>query len=197
MLNYLWAGMIVVGIAVATITGRLPEVTAASLDSSREAITLCITMLGIMSMWTGLMKIAENSGLISALSRAMSPVMRALFPTVPKDSKAMNYMSTNIIANMLGLGWAATPAGLKAMEALQEINPRRDEASDPMCMFMIINMSSLQLVTMSVVAYRAQYGAVNPSDIIGPGLLATTLSTIVGVAYAKWREMAGRSHSAK
>lgn len=185
MMNVLWAGMIVLGVAVAAFTGRLPEVTNAAVNSSKEAVTLCLTMLGIMSMWTGLMKVAENAGLITTLSRGMAPALRALFPSVPKDSKAMRHISTNLIANVLGLGWAATPAGLKAMEALHELNGRKDEASDAMCMFMIINMSSLQLVTMSVVAYRSQYGSASPSDIIGPGLAATLLSSVAGVAFAK------------
>lgn len=185
MLNTLWAVMVGLGIGVAVLTGRMAAVTEAALSSSKEAVTLCITMLGIMSMWTGLMKIAEKCGLIASLSRKMSPLLTLLFPSIPPKSKAMHYISTNMLANLLGLGWAATPAGLKAMEELQRFNRKKDEASHAMCMFMIINMSSLQLITMNVVAYRSQYQSVNPSEIIGPGILATLCSTLAGIAFAK------------
>ncbi len=185
MLNYLWAGMILLGICVAAITGKLPEITNAAINSSKEAVTLCITMLGIMSMWTGLMKIAEKSGLITSLSNKMMPLLKYLFPDLYKNPKALNYISTNMIANMLGLGWAATPAGLKAMEEMQKVNIKKNEASKSMCMFMIINMSSLQLITVNIIAFRSQYESANPSEIIGPGILATLITTIVGVLFAK------------
>ncbi|MDR1531681.1 MAG: nucleoside recognition protein [Clostridiales bacterium] len=188
MLNYLWCAMILAGIFVAAFTGRMPDVTNAALDSSKEAVTVCLAMLGLVSMWTGLMKVAEKSGLITGMSRRLAPLLRFLFPGLPAKSKALHYIATNLIANALGLGWAATPAGLKAMEELQRLNPRKDTASAPMCMFMIINMSSLQIVTVSVLAYRAQYGSANPSEIIGPGLAATIITTIVGVVYARLRE---------
>ncbi|MDR1066385.1 MAG: nucleoside recognition protein [Clostridiales bacterium] len=185
MLNWLWAGMIGVAIIVAGITGRFGDVTNAAITSSKDAVELCVTMLGVMSMWMGLMRVAEKSGLISALSRKMAPALRYLFPDLPRSSKAFHYISTNIIANVLGLGWAATPAGLKAMEEMQKLNPDKKTATKSMCMFMIINMSSLQLVTMNLVAYRLQYNSSNPSEIIGPGILATLVSTAAAVAFAK------------
>ncbi|MDR1538809.1 MAG: nucleoside recognition protein [Clostridiales bacterium] len=188
MLNYLWGGMIIVGLIVGAINGRLMEITNAAIDSSKEAVTLCVTMLGIMSMWTGLMKIAEKSGLIDMLSGKLAPVLRYLFPDIPRDHTAFKHISTNFIANILGLGWAATPAGLKAMEELQSLNPSKDAASKSMCMFMIINMSSLQLVTMNILAYRAQYNSANPSEIIAPGIITTILSTIAGVMFCKIAE---------
>jgi len=184
MLNYIWAGMIFIGIVAAAFTGRMPELTNAVLDSSVEAVMLCIRMAGIMSMWAGLMKIAERAGVVRGLSKKMSPMLRLLFPNLKKESKALEYISTNFIANILGLGWASTPAGIKAMNELQKTNPDKTSASREMCMFMIINMSSLQLVTVSIIAYRAQYNSANPSEIIGPGLFATFVSTVVAIAVA-------------
>lgn len=188
MLNYLWGIMILTGIAVAAFTGKMPEVTNAAVDSSKEAVTTCITMLGVVAMWCGLMEIAQRAGLIAALSRKMKPLLKFLFPSVPKNSKALDYISTNVIANILGLGWAATPAGLKAMEELQKINKNKESASRAMCMFMIFNMSSLQLVCVNLIAYRSQYNSANPSEIIGPGIFATLVSTLAGIAFAKTME---------
>jgi spore maturation protein A len=180
--------MILIGIAVAAVTGRLQDVTNAAIESAKDAVMLCVTMLGVMSMWTGLMRIAERAGLIDMLSEKMAPLLRMLFPDIPRGHKALKHISTNFIANILGLGWAATPAGLKAMDELQGLNSRKDTASRSMCMFMIINMSSLQLVTMSILAYRSQYNSANPSEIIGPGLIATLVSTLIGVIAGKFFE---------
>jgi Uncharacterized membrane protein, required for spore maturation in B.subtilis. len=185
MLNYLWGSMILIGIIFSVFSGNLSCITNAAINSSKEAVTICLTMLGVLTMWTGLMKIAEKSGLIDALSEKMMPLLKFLFPHLPKQSKAMQYISTNIIANMLGLSWAATPAGLKAMDELQKINPDKETASREMCMFMIINMSSLQIVSVNIIAYRSQYNSQNPSEIIGPGLLATLVSTIVAIVITK------------
>lgn len=193
MLNYIWAGMILTGIVVGLITGNISEVTNAALESARAAVTLCITLLGIISMWTGLMAIAEKSGLIASLSRKMMPLLVYLFPELPKKSKAMEYISTNFIANVLGLGWASTPAGLKAMQEMQTLNDDKSRASNSMCMFMIINMSSLQLITVNVIAFRTQYGSENPSEIIGPAILATIFTTIVAVIFTKLCEVFGSS----
>jgi spore maturation protein A len=162
----------------------MQEVTNAIIDSAKSAVTLCITMLGVMSMWTGLMRIAEKAGLIESLSNKMMPALRWLFPEIPKNHVAFRHIATNFIANILGLGWAATPAGLKAMNELQSLNRDSNTASDSMCMFMIINMSSLQLVTMNIIAFRSQYNSANPSEIIGPGLIATLGSTVAGVLAA-------------
>lgn len=193
MLNYLWAGMILVGIIYGALTGRMADVTNVALDSSREAVTLCITMLGVMSFWVGLMEIAQRSGLIAAASRKLQPAVHWLFPDVPKGHEANRHITTNIIANILGLGWAATPAGLMAMKSLQEINPNRDKsiASRDMCTFLILNISSLQLIPINIIAYRSQYGSVNPAGIVGAGIVATLVSTFVGVVFAmmmgKWK----------
>lgn len=229
MLNYLWAAMMAAGIFWAAIHGNMAAVTNGALDSTKEAVTLCITMLGIMSFWCGILKIGENAGLIEQLTKKMRPVIRFLFPRMPKDHPAAAHISTNMIANMLGLGWAATPAGLKAMEELENLEEERRRevrtedsgeqetigmkagwrdsqkpggwkkggqsfrclpmekgtASNEMCTFLIINISSLQLIPINMIAYRSQYGSVNPAIIVGPALAATLVSTLVGVVYCK------------
>jgi spore maturation protein A len=185
MLNNLWGGMILLAIVVALMTGNIPELTNAAIESARDAITLCITMLGIMSMWAGLMTVAEKAGLVQALARRARPLLRWLFPDLGKNHPAHEPIATNFIANILGLGWAATPSGLRAMEVLQKENPQKDTATRSMRMFMVINMSSLQLVTISVVAYRMQYNSANPSEIIGPGLIVTSVTTVVAVLFCK------------
>ncbi|MCL2840210.1 MAG: nucleoside recognition protein [Defluviitaleaceae bacterium] len=185
MLNKLWGGMILLSIVVALFTGNIPALTNAAIESAREAITLSITMLGILAMWTGLMTVAEKAGLIGALARRSRPLLRWLFPDLGKNHPAHEPIATNFIANILGLGWAATPSGLKAMKVMQEENPKKDTATRSMRMFMVINMSSLQLVTISVVAYRMQYNSINPSEIIGPGLVVTAITTVVAVAFCK------------
>lgn len=185
MLNYLWGFMILIGIGVSAFTGNIQNITNAILDSSKEAVTICITMLGIISMWSGIMAIAENSGLIKNLSLKMRPFLSYLFPDIPKNHKSLDYISTNVIANVLGLGWASTPAGIKAMESMQTLNNNKKIASKAMCMFMVFNMSSLQIVSVNIIAYRSQYNSANPSEVIAPGLVATLISTIVGVACVK------------
>lgn len=189
MLNYIWAGMILIGIVYGSLTGCVPELSAAALDSAKEAVTLCITMLGVMSLWVGLMQIAKKSGLIASLTRLLSPFLLFLFPNLKKEEKAMEYISTNVIANLLGLGWACTPAGLKAMEELARVNEKRGVpkgiASNEMCDFLILNISSLQLIPVNIIAYRSQYGSTNPTGIIIPAILATFASTIAGILFIK------------
>lgn len=197
MLDYIWAGMMLIGIVYGIFTGRITEISNAALDSSKEAIALCITMMGVMSFWVGLMEIAMQAGIIESMSRKMNPVIRFLFPKLPANHPARKYIITNIIANMLGLGWAATPAGLKAMEELANLEEdrrkgkvcgpvrRKGIASDEMCTFLIINISSLQLIPVNVIAYRSQYGSVNPAGIVGAGILATMASTLAAVIFCK------------
>jgi spore maturation protein A len=188
-MNELWAGMMVVAIFYGAIHGTIPEVTQAALDGSREAVTLCLTMLGILSFWMGMMQIADASGLIGKMTRGIRPVLHWLFPRLPADHPAMDQIAINCIANILGLGWAATPAGLKAMEELAKLEKERRSppgvASNEMCTFLILNISSLQLIPVNVIAYRSQYGSVNPTAIVGPAILATAVSTAVGVTFCK------------
>jgi spore maturation protein A len=185
MLNKLWGGMILLAIVVAVATGNIPELTNAAIESARDAITLCITMLGILAMWSGLMTVAEKAGLVQSLAQKARPLLRFLFPDLGRNHPAHEPIATNFIANILGLGWAATPSGLRAMKVLQQENPQKDTATRSMRMFMVINMSSLQLVTISVVAYRMQYGSANPSEIIGPGMVVTGITTVLAVFFCK------------
>lgn len=201
MLNYLWGFMIIIGIIFAAFTGKLPDITVAALDSAKEAVSLCITMIGVMSFWVGLMRIAERAGIIEGAAKKMSPILDFLFPHIPKNHKSREYISTNMIANFFGLGWAATPAGIKAMEELEELEEERRKdkikgkkavpkgvANTEMCTFLIVNISSLQLIPINIIAYRTQYGSVNPTAILGAAILATTVSTAVGVIFARVME---------
>ena len=197
-MNYLWAGMILIGIIFGAFNGRMEVITNAALDSSKEAVTLCITMIGIMSFWCGIMEIAAQAGIIGSAAKKMRPVIRFLFPDLPKEHKAQEHITTNFIANILGLGWAATPAGLKAMKELETLEEerragkapgpvrRKGVASNEMCTFLIMNISSLQLIPMNVIAYRSQYGSANP--IVGAGILATVASTGAAVIFCKIAE---------
>lgn len=191
-MNYLWAFMILTGIIYGAFHGTLPQITTAALDSAKEAVTLCITMMGVMSFWVGLMRIAEKAGIIEGLSRKMRPVLHFLFPDLPQEHPANEYIATNMIANVFGLGWAATPAGLKAMEELAEIKKEKglpeEVASNEMCTFLILNISSLQLIPVSVIAYRSQYGSSNPSAITGAAVAATLVSTATAVIFCKIKE---------
>lgn len=188
-MNYLWAGMMLVGIVYASFHGTLPQVTEGALDAAKEAVSLCITMTGVMSFWVGLMKIAEKTGMIAGLSRKLKPILQFLFPGIPKGHIANEYIATNFIANVFGLGWAATPAGLKAMEALADLEKERgnsgDAASDEMCTFLILNISSLQLISVNLIAYRSQYGSANPAAVVGPGIVATVCSTLAAIIFCK------------
>ena len=175
MLNYLWGFMIVIGIIVGVLNGKIDAVSTATINSAKEAITLCITMLGIMSLWTGIMQVAKATGIMDALTKALYPILRLLFPDIPKGHPANEYIASNMIANILGLGWAATPMGLKAIGELQKLNKNGDTASTDMCTFLIINISSLQLIPVNIIAYRSQYGSVSPTEILGAALVATTM----------------------
>ena len=190
MLNYLWAFMIIAGVVYGTVTGRIEEVSNGFIEGGGEAVSLCITMLGIVSLWTGLMNIAQKSGLIAAFQRKISPIIRWLFPDVPAEHPAAQYIAINLIANFCGLGWAATPAGLKAMEALAALQDERaghhvSKASNEMCTFLVINISSIQLIPVNIIAYRAEYGSANPAAIILPGIIATTISTMAAIIFCK------------
>lgn len=205
MLNYIWAFMILVGIIYGACTGHMEQVTNAALDSAGEAVSLCITMLGVMALWVGLMEIAQRAGIIAGLTRGIGPFIDFMFPKLPKHHKARDYIATNIIANILGLGWACTPAGLKAMEELAQLEAERGNpdyqlhkkqgahgirlASSEMCTFLILNISSLQLIPVNIIAYRSQYGSVNPARIVAPAIVATAISTLAAVIFCKFMQI--------
>ncbi len=196
MLNYLWGFMMLAGILWSAFHGTLGAVTGGALEAAGEAVKLCITMLGVMSFWTGILEVGRRAGLIEQLSRKLEPLLSFLFPRIPRGHPSLESISANMIANMLGLGWAATPAGLQAMkelEALEEERRREQKrgavplgaASDEMCTFLVFNISSLQLIPVNMIAYRAQYGSVNPLAVVGPALAATTISTVTAVIFCK------------
>ena len=232
MLNYIWAFMIMIGVIYGAMTGNMREVSNAALNSAGEAVSLCITMMGVMALWVGLMEIAQTSGLIARLTKGIQPFVSFMFPGIPKGHAAREYISTNIIANVLGLGWACTPAGLKAMEELAKLEEERGTpgyvsagegifadgkkkgnktgksggelpvsangksgrvASNEMCTFLILNISSLQLIPVNMIAYRSQYGSVNPAGIIAPAIVATFVSTLTAVVYCKGKDRKRRT----
>ena len=179
----------------------MQAITEAVLNSAKEGVSLCITMAGIAALWCGIMEIAQKSGLISWMEQKMRPILKFLFPGIPKNHPVLQDISVNMISNFLGLGWAATPAGLRAMDGLRKINEERCKkyggtpniASNEMCTFLIINISSLQLIPVNIIAYRSQYGSVNPTAILGPAVAATAVSTGVAVLFCKmmnrkWKE---------
>lgn len=184
MLNYLWALMIIIGIGIGVITGNIEQVSTITISSAKEAVSLCVVMLGVMSLWMGIMQIAKASGIIESLTKLLRPLIRLLFPDIPQDHVVNEYIASNIIANILGLGWAATPMGLKAMEELRQLNKNRETASCDMCTFLIVNISSLQLIPVNVIAYRSEFGSINPAEILGAGLVATAISTVAGILFS-------------
>lgn len=191
MLNYIWAGMILIGVCYGAVSGNIAAVGEGALESAGEAVNLCIAMFGAVAFWTGLMEIAGQAGLIEKWKKALRPALKFLFPRLDMESEAAGYISTNMIANILGLGWACTPAGLKAMEALELVEKKRlgvdklSVASKEMCTFLIVNISSLQLIPVNIIVYRTRYGSAAPTAILAPAIVATTISTAAGVLFAK------------
>lgn len=192
MLNVIWGFFLIGGILTGAFLGRMDLVTNAVIDGGRNAVELAFTMAGVVAVWSGILKIAEKGGMIDALAKKMEPFLDFLFPEVPRGHAARRYISANFAANFLGLGWAATPAGLLAMEELAKLNGKTGRASNAMCMFLVVNMSSLQLVTVNILAYRAEYGSVAPAEIMGAGIAATLGTTLVGILLAKILERRGK-----
>ena len=204
-MTYLWGGMLLIGIVYGVLAGNVDEVTKAFVSCSGEAVSLCISMAGITAMWTGMMKIAENSGLVTELAAKMRPLLRFLFPKLDTESKAAHYICLNFLSNVLGLSWASTSSGLCAMKELKELQLQKENAekntedsgkkdavknssmiaSNEMCTFLIINVSSLQLIPVNMIAYRAKYGSADPTAIVGPAILATAVSTAVAVIFCR------------
>lgn len=185
MLNYIWLGLMIAGFIVAMLNGRIEAVTKAAIDSAGEAIELGIALLGVLCLWSGLMGIAEKSGIIRYLSRIMRPVFRLLFPGIPKNHPAVAAIIMNLAANFLGMGNAATPLGLKAMNELQKLNSKKDTATDAMCMFLVLNTSAIQLIPATIIAIRTKLGSSAPAEIIGTIWITSLCATISGVIAAK------------
>ena len=185
MLNYIWFGMMFIAVIVGILTGNIDAVTQAAIDMAKTAVEIAIGLIGIMALWLGTMKIAEESGLIRIIARAIRPITIRLFPDVPEDHPAIGSIILNMAANLLGLGNAATPLGLKAMEELQELNPEKDTATNAMCTFLAINTSSVQLILPATVV--ALMGAA-ANQIFITTILATGLSTIAAIIAVRFLE---------
>ncbi len=203
-MNYLWGGMLLIGIIYGVATGNVQAITEAALDSSKEAVTLAISIAGVTAFWTGILQVAKRGGIVEKLSLKMGPLIRFLFPRLPEAHPVKEYIAMNMIANLLGLGSAATPVGLKAMEEMERLEDGRRSkedgisvpkgtASNEMCTFLILNISSLQLIPMNMIAYRSQYGSVAPAAIVGPGIVATAVSTVVAIVFCKIMDRKGRA----
>lgn len=201
-MNLLWGWMLAAGIIYGTLTGNMSAVTQAVLDGAADAVSLAITMAGMMAFWCGIMQIGQSGGLIDAAVRGIEPLLKWLFPHIPSGHPARDSIAVNCIANVFGLGSAATPAGLKAIGELAVLEEERRQpgnhslrlghrpvapgtASDEMCTFLVLNISSLQLIPVNIIAYRAQYGSASPTAVVGPAILATAVSTAVGILFCK------------
>ncbi len=201
MLNFIWLGMIVISVIVALIEGRVNELVKACTDYAQTGFEVALSLAAIMTMWLGLMEIARQSGLIKLFARSVRPMMQRLFPEVPAEHPAIGAMIMNIAANMLGIGNAATPFGLKAMEELQKLNQYKDQASNAMCTFLAINTSSVQIIPITAINFLAINHATNPSEIVISALIATSISTMVGIISVKylatWRVFRVRTEQAE
>lgn len=185
MLNYIWLAMVVLAVVLGGINGRIQEVTKAAIDSAAGAVTIAIGLIGVMALWLGIVKIAEDAGLMSLLARILTPVLRRLFPGVPAGHPAMGSMTMNIAANMLGLSNAATPLGLKAMEDLEKLNSHPGVATNAMCTFLVMNTSGVQLIPATMISIMAAAGSKDPTIIIGTSIAATFTGLVVGIATVK------------
>src|SRR5262245_3647865 len=185
MLNYVWLGLIVIAIVMGAATGNIEAVTKQAFDSAETAVKIALGLISVMTLWLGLMKVAEAAGLVNLLSRAMAPIMKRLFPQVPQDHPAMGSMLLNIAANWLGLSNAATPFGLKAIEELQQLNPQKDTATNAMVMFLGMNTSCITLIPATIIGVRVSLGSANPFEIIGTTIIASGAATTVAIITAK------------
>ena len=190
VLNYIWIAFFLIAFVIATVrlvfmgdTEVFPAIMNSTFETSKTAFEISLGLTGVLSLWLGIMKIGEKGGVINVVARVLSPVFTRLFPEIPKGHPVTGSIFMNVAANMLGLDNAATPLGLKAMEQLQELNPKKDTATNPMIMFLVLNTSGLTLIPVSIMVYRAQMGAAQPTDIFVPILLATFFSTLAGIVF--------------
>jgi spore maturation protein A len=185
MLNYIWFGMMAIALVVAAINGTAEQVTKGAIDGAKTAVEISIGLIGVMTLWMGIMRIAERGGMVTFLARLLAPVLKWIFPEVPNDHPAMGAIVMNLAANMLGLSNAATPLGIKAMEELQELNPQKDTASNAMVMFMALNTANVQFIPTTVLAIMVAAGSHQPTIIIGTTLAATAVGTVAAIIATK------------
>src|SRR2546421_3552288 len=188
MLNWIWLALVVLAVAIGGWNNRLGEVTGGAFDGAKTAVTIALGLIGIMALWLGVMRLAERAGLVQRIARVLHPLMRRLFPDVPPDHPAMGSMLMNMAANMLGLGNAATPLGLRAMRDLEQLNPRPTVASNAMCTFLAINTASVQLIPATAIAILAAAWSTRPTVIVGTAFFATLCAATVAVLSAKFLE---------
>ncbi|WP_425446821.1 nucleoside recognition domain-containing protein [Dethiothermospora halolimnae] len=188
MINIIWFFLIFTGIIVALFTGKIDIINTVVINDTTEAVKFSIGLTGIMALWLGLMNIAKKSGLIDGFGKLLRPITKLLFPDIPKNHPAISMIIMNMVTNMFGAGNSATALGIKAMEEMNSLNNNKKRATNSMCMFLVINMSSIQLVPITVLKIRADAGSINPTEIIGTSLIATTVSTIVGIISVKLLE---------
>ena len=181
MVSYIWAFLIGIGIVYSFFFGNIEVINNSILTNANKALDLILNLLPIIVLWTGILKIAEESGLLDKFAQLLNPILSKIFPELPKNSRALGYISSNIAANMLGLGSAATPAGLKAMNELQKINSEKDTATTSMVTFLILNTAGVTIIPTTILALRAAYNSVSPGEIIMPAIIATTCSSIAGL----------------
>lgn len=186
MVNWIWLFFIVVGFLVAAINGDVESVTQAAFDGAKNGVTVCFGLISVLVFWMGMMRIAEDAGVLQKLARLLQPVVRFLFPSVPKNHPALGYIMSNMSANILGLGNAATPMGIKAMQELQKLNPNKDEASAAMATLLALNTSSITLIPTTLIAIRMNFNSVNPAEIVGTTLIATIISTTAAIFVDRW-----------
>ena len=186
MINYIWIFFTIIGIVFAMINGTMTEVNEAIFEGAKEAVTLCFGLISVLVFWLGIMNIARESGLLDKLSALFRPLIIRLFPDVPEHHPAMGYILSNMMANMFGLGNAATPLGIKAMEELQKLNDKKDTASRSMVTFLAINTASLTLIPTTVLAIRMNYDSIQPAEIVVPTLIASFISLMAAIAIDRW-----------
>ena len=186
MLNIIWLGLILISIVVAAWNGRIEVINQAAFEGAKTGVTVAFGLLSVIAFWMGIMRIAEKSGLMELFAKAMAPIVRRLFPDIPDGHPALGYILSNMSANLLGLGNAATPMGLKAMEELQKLNPDKQTASPAMCTLLAINTASITLIPTTMIAIRMQYGSANPVEIVGSTLLASFAATIFAILLDRW-----------
>ena len=191
MMSYIFAFMIIISLVLSFFSGNMQGVIDSAFTGAQQAVTMCISLLGIMCMWTGLMKIAEKSGLVDVFSKLLSPITRVLFPQLPKKSKAMGAIVANMVANIFGLSNAATPFGIAAMNELSKLDYKDGNATNSMCMFVVINTASIQLIPSTIIALRASFNSQNPYEIIVPVWICSICAVLVGVITAKILEKKG------
>lgn len=186
MIHVIWSFLMLLSLGFSLISGNMESMTTAIMDGAKDAVNLCLVMAAVVGLWSGIMEIGVKSGFVDHISHFLKPLLKWLFPGLDGEGMTMKYIAANFAANVLGLGWASTPAGLLAMEELKK-STGDDRASDEMCTFILLNVSSLQLIPLTIIVYRSQYGSEVPAAIVLPGLIATSVSTITAILYSKWK----------